>query len=145
MKFSRMAAGSVLGLALAGASATGAVAAPTHTDTVGSFDQTTKIAKPTPQAGHRCYIHWKQGVGYTANYSYTSSRIVRPGAKGNVVKEIQCVLDFRGKNPGALDGDYGQNTRSAVIRAQRHCHISQDGIVGPKTWKCLRSHWVAWG
>lgn len=148
MKFSRLAASSVLGLAVAGASAVGAVAAPVpadHSAPVRQLDMTSTTASLTPQPNEGwCAVWWKGGVGYTAGYSYSSTAIVGYGAKGNQVKEVQCLLRHRGKDPKALDGVYGKNTKSAVVRAQRHCHITQDGVVGPKTWRCLRSHWKAW-
>lgn len=63
---------------------------------------------------------------------------VGQGAKGGVVARVQGLLVARGYSPGSIDGDFGPNTASAVVAAQRAAGIAQDGIVGPVTWSHLR-------
>ena len=77
---------------------------------------------------------------------YDGNATTRRGNVGNRVREIQCLLIFWGYNPGAIDGDFGPNTESAVRAFQadtfRFCDppgLVVDGIVGPNTWRALRN------
>jgi Putative peptidoglycan binding domain len=98
--------------------------------------------------------------GRTAGYSWAWNKVVGPGPPGgsttrvNRVKEIQCLLDYRGFDNflseggqgGLADspwGYYNVYTDGDVYRAQSHCEIESDGVVGPATWRCLRrdKHW----
>ncbi|GAB2592778.1 hypothetical protein GCM10027168_27190 [Streptomyces capparidis] len=62
------------------------------------------------------------------------------GARGDTVKEAQCLLQFKGFNIGSsgVDGVFGASTRSAVRTAQAEYGLAVDGIVGPRTWYWLR-------
>lgn len=92
----------------------------------------------------RCLVWWKETTNYagvTAGYSWAWNVTVSPGATGDRVKEIQCLTDYHGQGPSALDGVYGPDTVAAVKRTQARCQFppsQQDGIVGPQTWRCLR-------
>jgi hypothetical protein len=97
-----------------------------------------------------CSIHWKTSGGYsgfTAGYSWAWNTNVSQGATGNMVREIQCLLNNSAWYEGAelaVDGDFGPATKSAVRQAQSlyhsyHSSFPVDGIVGPKTWRLLRS------
>lgn len=57
----------------------------------------------------------------------------RYGSTGTEVRNIQTVLKRLGYYTGSIDGIYGSGTRSAVIRFQRDCGLTQDGICGPVT------------
>lgn len=48
---------------------------------------------------------------------------------------LQDALNYLGYNSGNIDGIFGQNTRSAVVRFQRDNNLSADGIVGCNTWR----------
>ncbi|GAA4889845.1 peptidoglycan-binding domain-containing protein [Streptomyces coeruleoprunus] len=96
-----------------------------------------RVAEGRADALGRCRVTGTH-PNRTAGYSSTSTQIVRQGAKGNVVKEIQCLLDYWGIFPHAIDGDFGPKTKAGVIEAQRRCNIAQDGVVGPDTWWCIR-------
>lgn len=64
---------------------------------------------------------------------------LRKGSKGSYVTLLQTLLLNRGyKLPvyGA-DGDFGNETLSAVKQFQANNHLTVDGIVGPKTWALL--------
>jgi hypothetical protein len=97
--------------------------------------------------------------GRTAGYSWAWNKVVGRGAPGgsttriNRVKEIQCLLDYRGYNtfleetahccPPPMEfwrpwGYYGAGTAGDVEHAQQACGIDLDGVVGPATWRCLR-------
>lgn len=63
--------------------------------------------------------------------------MVRPGARGSAVVEMQDKLRSHGFNPGASDGIYGPATGSALKAFQSHQGIAADGICGPITWNRL--------
>lgn len=62
--------------------------------------------------------------------TYAVSRL---GSTGEEVKSIQRKLSSLGYYKGAVDGIYGQNTKSAVTSFQRNCGITADGICGKQT------------
>lgn len=66
---------------------------------------------------------------------------IRKGDKGPVVKYAQQLLLDRGyKLPKyGADGDYGSETVAAVKAFQKDWGLTQDGIIGPKTWAMLKS------
>lgn len=141
MKVSGVAAGSILGLVLAGAPVTSAVAAPAQHAVHSGYSATTysKSLTPEPRSGG-CDIQWAgSGSGYYyAGYSNAWNTVVGYGSTGNQVKEIQCLVGYFAADPGPVDGIYGANTQQAVVKAQQICGISEDGVVGPQTWRCIR-------
>lgn len=66
------------------------------------------------------------------------NRIIRPGYRGEDVKNIQKLLAVAGYNPGPADGVYGPLTESAVSQFQRdYGGLAVDGKVGPSTRDAL--------
>ena len=61
---------------------------------------------------------------------------LRIGSTGSEVMLLQFLLDGYGY-PLAVDGQFGTNTRSAVLAFQRDNGLAPDGIVGPNTWRTL--------
>lgn len=59
---------------------------------------------------------------------------LRVGARGNITKLLQMVLKAYGIANLELDGIFGANTYSAVIKFQRLHGLVPDGIVGINTW-----------
>ncbi|MFI1304102.1 peptidoglycan-binding protein [Streptomyces sioyaensis] len=59
-----------------------------------------------------------------------------PGDTGKAVAHAQCLLNIYGRGL-AEDGMFGSSTKASVVWAQGRCHLTKDGIVGPKTWNCL--------
>jgi hypothetical protein len=61
---------------------------------------------------------------------------IRRGAKGDVVRELQGILNARFPDLSklAVDGDFGPATEQRVRHMQQAAGLSVDGIVGPKTW-----------
>lgn len=55
------------------------------------------------------------------------------GSRGSEVRSIQNKLKQLGYYTGSVDGIYGTGTRNAVIKFQKNCGITADGIAGPKT------------
>jgi peptidoglycan hydrolase-like protein with peptidoglycan-binding domain len=127
--------------------ASGAQASPAKPAGQSASPASTRISAAS--ASDRCLL-WKKetegpkGIyeGATAGYSWAWNVTVGPGATGNRVKEIQCLTDHWVGKPAALDGVYGPDTTAAVKATQKELGIdwcgSADGIVGPKTWRCMR-------
>lgn len=72
---------------------------------------------------------------------HTTYGTIRKGDKGPVVKYAQQLLLDRGyKLPKyGADGDFGSETVAAVKAFQKDWGLTQDGIIGPRTWEKLRS------
>lgn len=68
--------------------------------------------------------------------------ILKESSRGPEVIDLQYILKFLGGDqefdPGAVDGVFGAKTKAAVIKFQRSEELSDDGIVGEKTWEALR-------
>lgn len=63
--------------------------------------------------------------------------VLRQGAKGGEVKEVQRRLKQWGYYSGAVDGVYGPATAEAVKKFQRKNGLTADGIVGKATYAAL--------
>ena len=65
--------------------------------------------------------------------------MVRKGSAGEFVEAVQMLLIGRGYSCGGcgIDGEFGTQTENAVKAYQSDCELSADGIVGPKTLRCL--------
>ncbi len=63
--------------------------------------------------------------------------VLRQGAKGDEVKEVQRRLKLWGYYNGSVDGIFGAGTRSAVIAFQKKNGLTADGVVGKATYKAL--------
>lgn len=63
---------------------------------------------------------------------------IKMGSKGEWVKLAQARLVVAGY-PITVDGDFGPNTKNAVIAFQGANRLTKDGIIGPKTWAKLYS------
>lgn len=55
------------------------------------------------------------------------------GSRGSEVRSIQKKLKSLGYYSGTVDGIYGVNTKNAVVKFQKNCGLTADGIAGPKT------------
>jgi peptidoglycan hydrolase-like protein with peptidoglycan-binding domain len=60
--------------------------------------------------------------------------VLRLGASGEAVRQLQVALKGLGYDPGAIDGQFGSRTEAAVKAFQRAQGIAVDGIVGDITW-----------
>ncbi|MCU0550967.1 MAG: peptidoglycan-binding protein [Leptolyngbya sp. Prado105] len=63
---------------------------------------------------------------------------LRQGAEGNVVQEMQNLLEAQGFDIGTPDGDFGPKTKAQVITFQKAKNLLADGIVGAATWSALQ-------
>jgi murein L,D-transpeptidase YcbB/YkuD len=116
----------------------GAFAAPASADPV--TGHATATGEVTAQS--RCLI-WRKTqdgkTGLTAGYLWSWTAVIGPGSTGDGVREVQCLTDYQGAGPSALDGVYGPDTTAAVKLVQKACGKTQDGVVGADTWRCLRN------
>lgn len=65
--------------------------------------------------------------------------MLRQGMKGEVVRAAQLLLNGRYCSCGmwGADGEFGPQTKSAVLAFQRRNGLEADGIIGPQTWAAL--------
>ena len=66
-----------------------------------------------------------------------SAAVLRQGARGGEVKEVQRRLKQWGYYNGSLDGVFGAGTKKAVIAFQKKNGLTADGVVGKSTYKAL--------
>lgn len=85
------------------------------------------IATATPAAA----------AGQCVDYQYSI------GGSADCVSHIQTLLNaFEPRIPGgyqqlSVDGQFGDQTRSAVVAFQTYWGLSTDGVVGAETWNIL--------
>ena len=65
-----------------------------------------------------------------------SGPVLRKGVKGTPVSDLQQILGEAGFSV-TVDGVFGTETETAVIRFQGSKGLSSDGVVGPSTWNAL--------
>ena len=65
--------------------------------------------------------------------SITYTRLIKHGAQGNDVKQVQTCMNSLGFISGPEDGIYGPLTLAGVIAYQKENNLLVDGIVGPQT------------
>ena len=68
--------------------------------------------------------------------------VLRKGDKNGTVKSLQMLLNgygYRDQNNAVLDvdGSFGSKTEAAVKKFQKAHNLTQDAIVGSKTWEAL--------
>jgi N-acetylmuramoyl-L-alanine amidase len=78
-----------------------------------------------------------QQAGF-ASLADLAGKVLRPGAAGPEVKELQAWLKGAGHDPGPIDGKYGARTTAAVKAFQQaHSPLVVDGKVGGATRAAL--------
>ncbi|NUS88999.1 MAG: protein kinase [Streptomyces sp.] len=72
---------------------------------------------------------------------YSGTALTMQGSNGAPVRQVQCILDARGYDigPHGIDGQFGPDTKAAVVRFQKRHHLNPDGKVGEDTWPALRA------
>ncbi|BAB77032.1 peptidoglycan-binding domain-containing protein [Anabaena sp. FACHB-709] len=80
-----------------------------------------------------------QRAGRLSRYTLLNAPFLRPGSRGQAVRDVQAVLQSLGFYNGALDGIYGLRTARAVAAFQRSQRLVGDGRVGKLTWQALRN------
>lgn len=71
------------------------------------------------------------------NSPYVQTAVLKQGASGGEVKELQRRLKNWGYYKGAVDGIYGKGTVEAVKLFQKKNGLPVDGIAGIATYKAL--------
>ena len=69
----------------------------------------------------------------------TAAPVMRAGAKGQEVKDLQTRLAALGFYNGEIDGEFGPGTKEAVTAFQKANGLEADGIVGEETRTLLFS------
>lgn len=78
-----------------------------------------------------------QQAGF-ASLASAAGKVLRPGATGVEVQELQRWLKTAGHDPGTIDGKYGAKTTAAVKAFQQaHSPLAADGKVGAATRAAL--------
>lgn len=62
---------------------------------------------------------------------------IRIGSRGTVVRVAQAFLVCRGYQAAYVDGDFGGDTKDAVVAFQKARGLERDGVIGKKTWAKL--------
>ena len=84
---------------------------------------------------------------------YYSGNTVQPSSTSVSAagKEAQCLLKYKGYNPGIIDGIFGENSKAAAKKFQTRVNelcdrkvLDVDGLVGAKTWPYLRDVYLCW-
>lgn len=73
--------------------------------------------------------------------SWSVSRVLKKGTRGDDVKLLQRELNGDGFDAGKADGVFGSGTESAVKRCQEANKLTVDGIAGKKTIIALGGIW----
>ena len=79
----------------------------------------------------------KQFEGQQASRNTRSLEVSRFGDRGRNIEEVQLKLVDSGFSPGAVDGVFGDGTKEALIRFQRHYGLPVTGTVDSATWSKL--------
>lgn len=66
-----------------------------------------------------------------------SVAVLKSGANGEEVREVQRRLKEWGYYQGSIDGVFGEATRRAVVAFQEKNGLTADGVVGLATYKAL--------
>lgn len=100
----------------------------------------TPIPSPVPTATVSPVIVTRDPyfVTHTPVPSPTPS-MLSVGSKGQMVTDLQLRLQQLGYYTGAIDGDYGSGSKSAVEIFQRQHGLDADGIAGSQTLSMLYS------
>jgi peptidoglycan hydrolase-like protein with peptidoglycan-binding domain len=106
----------------------------------GSFGPLTRAAVETFQQGAGLVVDGIVGpLTWAALPDGGPMPTLQAGSTGAVVASLQTVLADGAPGqwttgPGAVDGDFGPNTRASVEALQAWGHVGVDGVVGDQTW-----------
>ena len=67
-----------------------------------------------------------------ARYAAYVKVTLKLGSKGGAVKVLQKALGLR-----LVDGDFGPQTRNAVVAFERKRHLTANGVVSAVVWRAL--------
>lgn len=96
------------------------------------------VASPTPSpAPSPAPTPTATTPGFTPATPSSERPILRLGAQGEAVTQLQERLRTIGVFTGTVDGVFGPETEAAVRQAQQNYNLEPDGVVGPATWEAL--------
>jgi peptidoglycan/xylan/chitin deacetylase (PgdA/CDA1 family) len=67
---------------------------------------------------------------------FASTRLIKKGDKGDLVRSLQEVLDTLGYDTES-DGVFGEGTKASLADFQKENDLHSDGVAGPSTLKAL--------
>ena len=94
----------------------------------------------TPVKGHTAVVLSDgEGIEYKRKMSSTETPILEAGLIGHDVCAMQALLHQFGYNIGmcGVDGEFGEDTLTALKKFQKEHGMGADGVCGKKTWKAL--------
>jgi peptidoglycan hydrolase-like protein with peptidoglycan-binding domain len=105
----------------------------------GQFGTQTEAAVKSFQGAHGIGVDGVVGEITWLNIDEAdmSNPTIRRGSTGNPVRRAQKRLTLGGYDAGGVDGSFGAKTEAAVKHFQKDQGLTQDGIVGPKTWNAI--------
>ncbi|MDP9465117.1 MAG: peptidoglycan-binding protein [Actinomycetota bacterium] len=119
----------------------------TQTDAAIHWYEQTFGASPVPAGMDRPREADAGGAGgsvkravaqYVSSGTATGRCILRKGSdEASEIRYLQELLIWRGFAPGAVDGDFGDDTERAVKAFQAANGLDDDGVVGRLTWEAL--------
>ncbi|SDJ02615.1 Peptidoglycan-binding (PGRP) domain of peptidoglycan hydrolases-containing protein [Lentzea albidocapillata subsp. violacea] len=90
--------------------------------------------------GVRIFIDANQvDLAPPVNRDFPAYPTISRGARGAAVSALQYLLRDDGRAPGAVDGDFGGGTESALKDFQSSVGLTADGEAGRRTWTALLS------
>ncbi|MCT1866914.1 peptidoglycan-binding protein [Dermabacter sp. p3-SID358] len=110
----------------------------------GSFGRRTRNAVVTFQSSAGIGVdgvvgaRTRSALGSKNPTAVNSTPKLRPGSRGEAVKNLQSLLNNAGANI-KVDGVFGRGTNTAVRNFQSSAGVGVDGVVGPRTWGKLSS------
>ena len=105
------------------------------TNVKGLFPGRRNDGKGRPLTQWHETAHWLN-VEYEGGLIFMNKPILRRGASGDSVKELQELLNQNGFSL-TVDGKFGAATETAVKNYQKEHGLVEDGVVGAATWDVL--------
>ena len=84
------------------------------------------------------YLAKAKAIWIDASTPAAGNPTLHPGDHGGEVEDLQNALVEAGFQV-VVDGDYGDNTKDAVMDFQTRHGLTADGVVGPRTWGLLKT------
>ncbi|MGW1224922.1 peptidoglycan-binding domain-containing protein [Streptomyces sp. NPDC001478] len=82
------------------------------------------------------FIEWA-GEAKIPSYGTNKTCQMSKGSNSNAVSALQLTLNKCYGEKLSVDREFGENTRLALIRAQKKAGVAADGIYGPNTARAL--------
>ncbi|MCU0567462.1 MAG: peptidoglycan-binding protein [Oculatellaceae cyanobacterium Prado106] len=83
-----------------------------------------------------------QATSTQATSTQANLPLLRNGSRGDAVTLLQDLLLAQSYRPGVVDGIFGPTTEQAVRTFQKNFGLTQDGVVGSKTWLKLGDRFI---